>query len=83
MKQLLNITCKRATYLISLKEDKAIGFFDNIKLKLHLGICSVCRLFEKQSWFIKVNARHAHENLAETLSDDAKEKISTALKSIQ
>ncbi len=83
MKKLLNITCKKATYLISIKEDGKLGFIDNIKLKIHLGICSACRLFEKQSWFIKLNAHHNHEHLDATLSDAAKEKINIALKSIQ
>jgi hypothetical protein len=83
MKRLLNISCKKATYLISLKEEKAIGFLNNIKLKLHLGICSACRLFENQSWFIKINANHNHEHLDVTLSEEAKQKLSTALKSIQ
>lgn len=83
MKRLVNISCKKATYLISQKEEKAIGFFDSIKLKLHLGICSACRLFEKQSWFIKINAKHNHEHLDVSLSNDAKEKMSAALKSVQ
>lgn len=83
MKKIFNITCKKATYLISKKEDGKLGFIDSIKLKLHLGICSACRLFENQSWFIKINANHSHENLDVTLSEDAKQKITTALKSIQ
>lgn len=83
MKRLVNISCKKATYLISQKEQKAIGFFDSIKLRLHLGICSACRLFEKQSFFIKINAKHNHEHLDATLSNEAKEKISAALKSLE
>jgi len=83
MKRLLNITCKRATYLISKKEDDSIGFLDKMKLRLHLGVCGACRLFEKQSWFIKLNAKHNHEHLDVSLSDSAKEKMSAALKSIQ
>lgn len=84
MKKLLNITCKKATYLVAKKEDGKLGFIDTIKLKLHLAICSACRLFEKQSWFIKLNAQHHnHEHLDITLSDTAKEKMDIALKSIQ
>jgi len=81
MKQLVNISCKKATYLISKKEEKAIGFFDSLKLRLHLGICSTCRLFKQQSWFIKINAKHSHSEFS--LSNDAKEKMSAALKNIQ
>jgi hypothetical protein len=83
MKRLLHIGCKKATYLISKKEEKAISFFDSIKLKLHLGVCNACRLFEQQSWFIKINAKHNHEQLDISLTDEAKEKISTALKNVQ
>lgn len=83
MIKLLNITCKNATYLISLKEEGKLGFIDRIKLKMHLGICSACRLFEKQSWFIKLNAKHNHEHLDINLSDDSKQKMDLALKSIQ
>jgi hypothetical protein len=83
MKRLVNISCKKATYLISKKQEKAIGLFDSIKLKLHLGVCSACRLFEKQSWFIKINANHDHEHLDVSLSNEAKEKIRTALKNVQ
>jgi predicted anti-sigma-YlaC factor YlaD len=83
MKKILNITCKKATYLISKKEDGKLGFIDSIKLKLHLSICSACRLFENQSWFIKINANHSHEHLDVTLSEEAKQKLTTALKSIQ
>ncbi len=81
MKKLLNISCKRATYLISKKEAGENGFLDGIKLKIHLRICSACRLFEKQSWFIKLNAHHNHEHLDIALSSEAKEKIELALKS--
>ncbi len=83
MKKLLNITCKHATYLISIKEDGKLGFINSIKLKLHLGICSACKLFEKQSWFIKINAQHSHQHLDITLSKTAKEKMDIALKTIQ
>lgn len=81
MKKLLNISCKRATFLISKKEADKTGFLDNIKLRIHLIICNACRLFEKQNWFIKLNAHYNHEHLDITLSNEAKQKIELALKS--
>jgi hypothetical protein len=83
MKKLLNITCKNATYLISIKEEGKLGFIDKMKLKMHLGICSACRIFAKQSWFIKLNANYNHEHLDVTLSDTAKEKMDIALRGIK
>ena len=83
MKKLFNITCKNATYLISKKEDRKIGLIDRLKLQMHLGICSACKLFENQSWFIKLNAKHSHEHITASLSSEAKEKIETALKNAQ
>ena len=81
MKKLINISCKKATYLISQKEEGEINFWDSIKLRIHLGICSVCKIFAKQSWFIKINAKHNHGYLDTSLSIEAKQKIELALKS--
>ena len=83
MKKLFNITCKNATYLISKKEDRKIGLMERIKLQLHLSICSACKLFENQSWFIKFNAQHSHEHTTASLSSEAKEKIEIALKNAE
>jgi hypothetical protein len=50
---------------------------------MHLGICSACKLFENQSWFIKLNAKQSHEHITASLSSEAKEKIEIALKNAQ
>jgi len=70
---IINITCKKATYLITKKEHKAIGIWEGIKLKAHLAICSACKLFEKQTGFIIANAKHAHSNIE--LDKNVKAKI--------
>ncbi len=81
MKKLLNITCKEATLLLCKKEQNALSFFEMIKLRLHMGICSMCRLFEKQSLFIKINAKHEH--IHAILNKEVKEKIKLALENEQ
>ena len=81
MKKLMNISCKNATYFISQKEEGEIGFLNSIKLRIHLVICTACKLFAKQSWFIKINAKHNPEHLEAFLSNEAKQKIDFALKS--
>ncbi len=76
---LLNISCKKATYLISKKEQGKISLFDRLTLWLHLGICSLCKRFEKQTGFIIKQAKHTHTE--EKLSEEAKERISKVLDS--
>jgi len=74
---LLNISCKKATYLLSKKEENKLSWLEKIKLRGHLAICSLCRKFEQQAGLIGRNARHSHEHAI--LSAEAKEKMQHAL----
>jgi hypothetical protein len=76
---LLNISCKKATYLVSKKEQGRINLFDRITLQMHLGICSLCKRFEQQTGFIIKNTKHTHTE--EKLSDEVKDRIKEALDS--
>ena len=76
---LLNISCKKATYLVSKKEQGKIRLFDRITLQIHLGICGVCKRFEQQSGFMIKNTKHTHTD--EKLSEEVKERIKDALDS--
>ena len=69
----LNISCKKATYLVSKKEQGKINFFDRVTLQIHLKICSLCRRFEEQTGFIIKNTNHNH--LEEKLSEETKTRI--------
>lgn len=73
------ITCKKATFLVSKKEDKKISFWQAIQLRMHLAICSFCRRFEKQSWIIGENAKHLHDHADHLLSQEKKEQIQSTL----
>ena len=76
----LHISCKKATYLISKKEQHQIGFYENIVLQLHLGICSVCKRFKEQTTFI---IKHSHHHSADhTLSKETKERIINEIEKI-
>lgn len=75
---LLNITCKKATYLLSKKEEKKLSFLQKIQLRGHLMMCILCRRFEIQTGLIARLARHAHTQT--TLSAEAKEKMQSVLK---
>ncbi len=74
------ISCKKATYLVSKKEEKKLSWIERWQLRAHLAMCSLCRKFEMQSGFIGRNAKHLHEHLHATLSPEAKEKIKAVLK---
>ncbi len=76
------ISCKEATFLISKKEENKLSFVEKIKLKMHLLICSFCRLFEKQSKLISMNASKSHQHYTAVLSDSSKENIIQNLKDV-
>ena len=73
----LNTSCKKATYLVSKKEENKLGWIEKIQLRSHLAICSMCRKFEQQSSFIGRMAQHTH--LHATLSPEVKERIQNTL----
>jgi hypothetical protein len=79
MKNWFNISCHKATYLISKKqEDCRISMVERLQLSIHLFICDVCKLFRIQTNYIIKNIHQHHQ--AETLTDDAKEKIACVVK---
>jgi hypothetical protein len=83
MMKFLNISCKKATFLISKKQETKLSLKESIGLRLHLGICGFCNLFQKQTLFIGKNAKHVHSHShAESMSQTSKEKIINALKEI-
>lgn len=42
-------SCKRATFLIEKQQFKALRLSEQLKLKMHLAVCSWCRTYERQS----------------------------------
>ena len=75
-----NISCKKASFLVSKKEENKLSWLEKIKLHGHLSICSICRRFEQQSGFIGKNAKNIHVYFHAALSHEAKEKIKAVLK---
>ncbi len=78
---LFTISCKKATYLVSKKEEGKLNWIESIQLRSHMAICSLCRLFEQQSKFITKHAKHLHSE--SSLSEDQKRKMEQALDQIQ
>jgi hypothetical protein len=74
------ITCKEATNFISLKEEGRLSFKQRIRLLLHLGVCSLCKLFYRQNKIITRHAPHLHEQTDVQLSKAEKEEMINKMK---
>jgi hypothetical protein len=81
MKQLI-LSCKKATYYISLREEGKLSFTQQLQLRAHLTVCRFCRLFQQQTAFITKNATHSHNHSSAILSKEKKEKMSKLIKEI-
>ena len=47
------LTCKDASHLITEGQDRRLGPWERIGLRLHLWMCDSCRLFEKQMRYLR------------------------------
>lgn len=81
MKQFI-LSYTKATFLKPVREEGKLTFSQKLQLRAHLPVCSLCRLFEKQTAFISKNARHSHQHITAPLSQKAKEKMSKAIMEI-
>jgi hypothetical protein len=76
----LMISCKKATYLLSKKEENRLSWREKLQLRGHLTICSFCRKFEEQTGWMILNTKHLHEHSGIRLSVEARERIANSLK---
>ena len=83
LKKLLNISCHKATYLTSKKEAGETTRMENLKLKIHFGICSGCKRFAAQTHFFCKHAKDGHKHNDLILSEDKKDKIKSLLASLE
>jgi len=70
--------CKKATFLLSKKEEAKLTWLEQVRLTAHLGICQSCKRFEKQTILITCLIREIRKK--ETLPDNVKENIQAQLK---
>jgi len=78
---LFTISCKKATYLVSKKEEGKLNWIESIQLRSHMAICNLCRLFEQQSNFIAKQAKQVDENAS--LTEHQKIKIIKTLEEVE
>jgi hypothetical protein len=74
------LSCKKATFLMSKKEEGKLTLIEALQLKTHLGICDFCTRFQKQTKFFTSHAHHVHEHSNATLSAEKKLEIQSLLK---
>jgi len=82
-KKLLEISCKRATFLASKKEAGKTSILENLKLKIHYKICDGCQLFDKQTTLIGKNAKHTHNHTDVSMRAEKKQEIKEIMKRIK
>ena len=54
----LMLSCKKATELIEKRSFVNLSFAEKVQLKMHVGVCSACRSYEKQSQVIDQSLKH-------------------------
>jgi hypothetical protein len=47
------ISCREASRLISLRQDRPLDWRERIKLRAHLFLCDVCTRFDRQVAFMR------------------------------
>ena len=80
MLKALKLTCKDVYPLISENRDHPLSFFSRVRLKIHLGMCELCKIYQKQLDFLckiaRVLGKEESKVLEEThLQPEVKEKI--------
>jgi hypothetical protein len=69
-----NISCAKATYLLSKKQESGLAVAERIQLAIHITICDVCKLFKIQITYItKCSKNQSQEE--HYLSSKAKQSI--------
>jgi len=44
----LNRNCREVTALVLAGEDRALGFWERVAVRLHMAICATCPRFQRQ-----------------------------------
>ena len=52
------ISCRKASFLISKKEERKLTMGERIHLAMHLSMCEFCKAFEKQSAYISKQTKY-------------------------
>ena len=87
IKNNIMLSCYKATYLVSKKQEAKLSLIEELKLKFHLSVCDVCKKFEIQtnaitSILVKKGKEYATLNgeISEERKISMQELINKALK---
>jgi hypothetical protein len=80
MLKALKLTCEDVYPLISESRDHSLSFLSRLRLKIHLGICNLCVIYQKQLEILCKLARTLGKDESKTfeetsLKPEVKEKI--------
>lgn len=75
------LSCTKATFLISKKEEGKISVVENFQLKMHLAVCKFCNRFQQQTKFFTSQSKELHLHTPpQQLPQEKKEAIKLLLK---
>jgi len=74
------LNCNKASLLASRALDEKLPFGSKVMLRLHLMLCKSCKNFSKQLAFLQSASRNTRIKARFTLSEEAKQRISKAIK---
>jgi len=57
IKNPVSVSCREATYLLSLKEEGKLGYYQNFRLYTHMILCKICQAYVKQNQYITKQAK--------------------------
>ncbi len=80
MMKTFKMTCEDVYPLISESRDRSLPFFSRMRLKMHLTLCELCKIYQKQLDILCKIARLLGKNEAKALEEtsmrtETKEKI--------
>ncbi|NCI46132.1 anti-sigma factor family protein [Sediminibacterium soli] len=70
--------CKKATFLLSKREENKLTWLEQVQLRTHLGLCGACKHFEKQTMIITCLVKEIRQK--ETLPENIKQQIQSQLR---
>ncbi len=83
--RLFKISCKDTSPLISEMMDHSLPLSRRLRVKVHLAMCKVCQIYQKQLKMLRTMAKRISEEDSPayskiSLTEECKEKIKEALK---
>ena len=75
MKKGIMLSCEDTTHLVVKKAYEKLGWWDRMRIFMHLSMCKYCSLFEKQNKFIDDQVAKLDETSLSKLDQDTKTKI--------